>query len=137
MSHIAKYGKAKFTNPGVLIKAFEKLGWNVQQKAHIRTYSHSEQQIVFPYVAVNPKNGYDIGLTENPVTHEWELNGDFSMDATIRQQLSGPLNQFEKLQLQYNFFTLADYANDLGGSIDSETLADGTIMGEIEVEVDI
>jgi uncharacterized protein YuzB (UPF0349 family) len=140
MSHIVTFKGAKFTDLQLLIRAFRRLGWTVVDNANIRTYEAEERKRVFPHVAVNPTGEniehYDVGLQPD-MKGEWTLNGDFGM-SNIHDLLSGGQRKFEKLQVAYNFEFLEQYSREHCGQInDSETLADGTVVGEMEIEIEV
>jgi hypothetical protein len=140
MSHNVTFAAARFTDIDRLKDAFAKLGWTVIDNATIRTYQDAARHTRYPHVAVNPTGPeachYDVGLTMNDV-HEWVMTGDFSM-SNIHEQLSGDKHQFEKLRIAYRESEVQQIAMSRNGSItQSEQLADGTIIGEMEIEVEV
>jgi hypothetical protein len=114
MSHIVKFSAAKFTNLDILKKAFAKFNWQSVGN-----------------VILHPEKRGNITLVQNTVSMEWDLQGDLSMGGIY--DTFG--RNFEKLQQQYGLEMLEQYVQEKAGTMACETLEDGTIMGEIEMEV--
>lgn len=140
MSHISTFAAAKFSDIALLCEAFKKLGWAICTNTTIRTYSDREAEIKFPYVAVNPLDGYDIGLRYDTKNNVWTLNSDFGMSASHIHDTLSAMNSrgLEKLQQQYTFALCDNMATTHNGNTSEvEVLADGTITGVMTMEVDL
>ena len=83
MSHSVPI-KTEFKSKAAMQKAFEALGWSLKENSKIRSYSSDPARLkTFELVAVNPRNGYDVGITidENgaiDLTCDWYAPGKIS-----------------------------------------------------------
>ncbi|WP_395000739.1 hypothetical protein [Acinetobacter sp.] len=83
MSHSVPI-KTEFKSQSAMRKAFEALGWSFKENSKIRSYSSDPARLkTFELVAVNPRQGYDVGITigkngEIDLTCDWYSPGKIS-----------------------------------------------------------
>lgn len=133
VSHTVRHAAPMITNVGTLIRAFETLGWKVVNDATIRTWSLADQKVVYKWVAKNPRDGYDLGIVQDPKTKSVSWAGDTSMMGPDVWAALG--DNFCKLKQQYSVQSVLDWADAQSGSVTQSTLANGVISMEVEVEV--
>ena len=115
-----------------LIRAFESLGWNVRTKSKCRTWSGNRDRTkVYDYVAVNPADGYDLGIVQGP--KGLTLEGDTSM---MREDVWDCLGKdFSKLKRQYSIGQAIQWADERQGQ--HTIVSDNESTGVVEMEIDI
>lgn len=118
-------------NPAVLIKAFNKLGWQVVTKAKTRTWgSNSDRNKIYEWVAKNPNDGYDLGIVRD-AKGNLTIEGDTSM---MGQDVWNCLGTgFEKLKQEYSLENLSAWASQF---TDSAFTREATVNGVTEVEIE-
>lgn len=121
MSHTVQIA-TQFKDLDALTKAFQSFGWTMVQKGHIRTYSSSDRAKVYDWVAVNPQQGYDVGINLG-VDGQLEVFADM-YDHSISAQLGGSLG---KLKQEYSKTVLEAELLYRGYQVDYEKLKNGTI----------
>jgi hypothetical protein len=128
MSHTVRI-ETKFNQFDSLKAAFAKLGWTIKENSTARTYaSDPARSTKYQYVAVNPKNGYDLGLKVKQ-DGEVEVYGDF-FDGSIQQQLGQQLCELKK---QYGIQVIEDKYLYEGYTVNYENLKNGCL--EVVVEM--
>jgi hypothetical protein len=86
-------------------RALTHFGWKIENDSKINTYpSDPARNEVYPMVAKNPNNGYDIGMKLNETTGEIELYGDF-YDGSISKTLG---SNCEALKQEYGCCVIED-----------------------------
>jgi len=97
MSHTVEI-KTNISNFQLLDKSLENFGWRIVEKTKARTYRNDPaRETIYDYVAVNPQDGYDLGI--NLIDGEYKIYGDF-YDSSIAQQLGENL---DSLKQRYSF----------------------------------
>lgn len=100
MSHTVAI-KTEMNNWELLQKSFSKLGWAIKQKAKIRTYPYDPgRNTVYDYIAINPVNGYDVGITmEENKEGETQISLHYDpYDGSVERSLG---TKFAKLKKEY------------------------------------
>ena len=98
MSHTVKIAaQFKTEHLNSFKRALETFGWKLDENAKMRTYG-GNSSTSYSTVAVNPNNGYDIGIQFNEKTGEMECMGDF-YDGSIAKTLG---NNLDKLKQEYS-----------------------------------
>jgi hypothetical protein len=95
MSHSVPI-KTEFKSKPAMRKAFEALGWSLKENAKIRSYSSDPARLkTYELVAVNPRNGYDVGITigENG---EIDLICDWYSPGRIAETLGANFTELKK-----------------------------------------
>ena len=106
MSHTVKI-QAKFRTECLdsFKRALANFGWQTKENSTARTYpGDPAQHTKYSLVAVNPENGYDLGVQLNEKTGELEVLGDFyggSIAKTLGQNL-------DKLKQEYSCCVIED-----------------------------
>lgn len=121
MSHTVQI-HTQFKDLDALRKTLAEFGWNLVERGRIRTYSSSDSSHIYDYVAVNPQQGYDIGV-ELGENSEIRLLADL-YDGSITNQLGVGL---AKLKQKYSKNVLEAELLYRGYQVDFEQLANGTI----------
>lgn len=104
-------------------EAFKKLGWTIKENSKIRTYPYDpDRDKVYPFIAVNPKNGYDLGLVPND-SGQIEVFGDF-FDRSIAEQLGADIC---KMKQQYACAVIEDEFLFKGYTVDIEAQENGNL----------
>lgn len=138
MSHAVLHNMPQMTNERALCQAFEKLGWKIHKHAHIRTWSSNDRKKTYDHVARNPGHldrDYDFGIVCQP-QGELALEGDTSMmGADVWQSLGG--REFSLLKKEYTTASLAEEVSQMGGTMVSQELGNGTRRVAIELEVEL
>ncbi len=113
---------------GRTCRAFERLGWKVEANATERSGYYGPKR--FPFVARNPKGGYDIGLEIDPKTKEVVMHHEsmLYLPTFFGEDLSLLKKEFTKL-------TLLEETEKRLGTCSFLEEADGSISVEIEVDV--
>ncbi len=115
MSHTAEI-KTEFLDLAVLKDTFEELNWRIHRDTTMRTYAKSgmDATAVYPYVAVNPNPGYDVGIKE--VNGAYVLYTDM-YGGSVAQTLGMDLRH---LRQGYTFNKTKKEVLFLGASIERE-----------------
>ena len=126
MSHTVKID-TKFTQFDDLKTAFEHFGWTIKEKSKARTYpSDPAQNTVYDFVAVNPNNGYDLGITLNG--EEIGIFGDF-YGGSVASTLG---NGLDKLKQEYAYRVIESHFAYNGASVTRAENEDGTQTVDVE-----
>lgn len=95
MSHSVAIA-TQFKSISALRKAFESLGWTLKENSKIRTYySDPVRNKVYQTIAVNPRQGYDVGIIETE-SGEIKLECDFYSPGLIAATLGNEFNELKK-----------------------------------------
>jgi hypothetical protein len=93
MSHSVNI-KTQFKNVSNLLAQFEKLGWKIEMNQKCVTYpSDPRRDEVHPYVAKNPKSGYDVGVNTDTEGNAYFICDFF--DSSIEKQLGKNLQNIK------------------------------------------
>lgn len=114
--------KFKTSELPCLLKAFRSLGWEIREDANIRAYSPSQVRR-YPYVAVNPRGSFDVGLRPGKSGEDNILVETDTYDTTILAQLG---TDYCNLKQQFGLAVLADEFGT--ADIITEVQADNTIF---------
>lgn len=126
MSHTVKLS-TQFKNINDVKEAFKAMGWQIRENTKMKTYSSDPQrEKVWPFVAVNPRGGFDLAIVPNDTTGEIEIHGD-TYDRGIEQQLG---NNLAKLKQQYALAVV----RRTYGDVEVEVAPNGEILIDAEVE---
>jgi hypothetical protein len=126
MSHSVKI-QTRFKSLDTLRKAFEQFGWTLKENSKAKTYpSDPARDTIYPFVAVNPQQGYDLGLKIKE-DGEVEVFGDF-YDRSLSEQLGRNL---DKLKQTYSKQLIEDTYVQQGYSVSYETLKNGAVKATI------
>lgn len=125
MSHTVKI-KAQFKTEHLqsFMRALEHFGWKTQENSKIRTFgSDPARNKVYDLIAVNPNNGYDLGLVFNRQSGELEVMGDF-FDGSIAKTLG---NNLDNLKQEYSCCVIEDKLAFEGYVASRQINNDGTV----------
>lgn len=130
MSHTVKI-KTQFKQVDQLKAAFRALGWEIKEKARIRTYpGDSKANVVYDYVAVNPDKdksySYDVGFNE--AASEIEVFWD-PFGGSIAKTLGAEMN---KLKDEYACQVIEHKYAYEGAAVFRSTTQDGTIQLDVQ-----
>jgi hypothetical protein len=125
MSHTVKIQtqfKIEHINP--FKRALDHFGWKIEENAKARTYpGDSARDTVYPMVAKNPINGYDLGIKFNEISGEIELYGDF-YDGSIAKSLGA---QCDHLKQEYSCCVIEDSVAYNGYTATRHTSQEGIV----------
>lgn len=94
MSHSVNI-KTQLKNISNLLAQFEKLGWKIAMNQKCVTYpSDPRRDEVHPYVAKNPKGGYDVGVNTDTEGNAYFICDFF--DNSIEKQLGENLQSIKQ-----------------------------------------
>ena len=137
MSHAVTHAFKEFVHMPALIKAFEKLGWNVLPNTDANVQRGTRIEGYTPSYAVCPGSEksykvFDVGITPlSNGTISLRYNHDYN---TVENALGKDLS---KLKQQYNLANIELFAESKGGTVEFDILEDGTINFTIDVPAEV
>lgn len=126
MSHTVKIqAKFRVEHMNSFKRAMEHFGWKIAENSKIRTYaSDPARDTIYPAIAVNPQQGFDLGIQFNEETGEIEVLGDF-YGGSVAKTLG---TNIDKLKQEYACCVAEDHFALMGWSATREVTADDKIV---------